>query len=191
MSFRDDQYYIEEVLDGRVDAFRPLVERHQDLVYTIVRRIIISDQEAEEVAQDVFVKAYRKLGEFRGKAKFSTWLYRIAYNTAISHTRKKSVTFVPADERGLEHIPDDSVQDDILGLSAEDRGRLINSALSRLPGTDKLIITLFYYHEREVSEISGIIGVSESNVKVKLHRIRKRLLMEMNDILGKTIDTVA
>jgi RNA polymerase sigma-70 factor (ECF subfamily) len=191
MSFREDQYYIDEVLDGRTDAFRPLVERHQDLVYTIVRRIIASAEEAEEVAQDVFVKAYRKLGEYRGNAKFSTWLYRIAYNTAISHTRKKIVTFLPADERGLEHIPDDSMQDDILGLSAEERGRLVNSALALLPATDRLIITLYYYHEKEVSEISGIIGMSESNVKVKLHRIRKRLLKEMNDIIGYKIDTVA
>ena len=191
MKYRDDQYYIEQILNGDTAAYRPLVEKHQDFVYTIVKRIITRAEEAEELAQDVFVKAFSKLPDFRGGAKFSTWLYRIAYNTAISHTRKKKVEFLSTEDHIIENHSEDELMKDLFGLSPDEQKSLINNAMASLPKTDSLIITLFYFHEKDLEEISEIIGMTQNNVKVKLHRIRKRLLKHMNDILGKDVNTVA
>ena len=191
MKFREDQYYIEQILNGHTAAYRQLVEKHQDFVYTIVKRIVSRAEEAEELAQDVFVKAYNKLPDFRGSAKFSTWLYRIAYNTAISHTRKKKVEFLSTEDHIIENHSEDELMQNLFGLSPEEQKNLINNAMASLPKTDSLIITLFYFHDKDLEEISEIIGMTRNNVKVKLHRIRKRLLKHMNEILGKGINTVA
>lgn len=191
MKFRDDQYYVEQVIGGNAEAFRQLVEKHQDLVYTIVHRIVVSGVEAEEVAQDVFLKVYNKLEDFRGKAKFSTWLYRIAYNTAISYGRKKKVEFLAIDEKLIENYSEEDISDNLLGMSGENQKKLITEALSTIPRTDNLIISLFYFHKKDIDEISEIVGMTQSNVKVKLHRIRKKLLKEMNSIIDKNINTVA
>lgn len=191
MKFRDDQYYVEQVIGGNAEAFRQLVEKHQDLVYTIVHRIVVSGVEAEEVAQDVFLKVYNKLEDFRGKAKFSTWLYRIAYNTAISYGRKKKVEFLAIDEKLIENYSEEDISDNLLGMSVENQKKLITEALSTIPRTDNLIVSLFYFHKKDIDEISEIVGMTQSNVKVKLHRIRKKLLKEMNSIIDKNINTVA
>lgn len=191
MKFREDQYYIERVLGGDTTSYRPLVEKHQDLVFTIVHRIVASTEEAEEVAQDVFIKAYKKLHDFQGKAKFSTWLYRIAYNTAISHSRKKKVVVLTMEENMIENYSVDEMCDDIMGLSALEQKKLIHHALSVLPRTDNLIISLFYFHEKDIEEIGDIIGMTSNNIKVKLFRIRKKLLREMNKMIDQDINTVA
>jgi len=191
MKFREDQYYIRLVLKGEHSAYRQLVEKHQDLVYTIVHRIVPRDEEAEEVAQDVFVKAFQKLNGFKAEAKFSTWLYRIAYNTAISHTRKKNVEFFAMDDDMIENHHEEAVQQEIMGLSGEEQSKLINRALASLPRTDNLIVSLYYFHNKDLDEISEIVGLTANNVKVKLFRIRKKLLKEMNAILDKDVNTVA
>lgn len=191
MKFREDEYYIEQVLNGKTAAYRQLVEKHQDFVYTIVKKIISSAEEAEEVAQDVFVKAFKKLPDFRGTAKFSTWLYRIAYNSSVSHSRKKKIEFLSTDEHLIENYSEDDLMQDIMGLSVNEQKSLIHDAMSSLPQTDSLIVTLFYFHEKDLEEISEIVGMTHNNVKVKLHRIRKKLLVEMNDILDKNVNTVA
>lgn len=191
MKFREDPYYIRMILSGDTEAYRGLVEKHQDLVYTIVHRIISSAEEAEEVAQDVFVKAYSKLSGFKGDAKFSTWLYRIAYNTAVSHTRKRKIEFLAMDEEVIGNHSEEDVQQEVMGLSTEEQNKLIKKALAILPRTDNLMITLFYYHGKDIEEISEIVGLTQSNVKVKLFRIRKRLFKEMNEIIDSNINTVA
>jgi RNA polymerase sigma-70 factor (ECF subfamily) len=191
MKYREDQYYIEQVLKGNNRVYRQLVDKHKDLVFTIVKRIVIRREEAEEVAQDVFVKAFEKLPDFRGTAKFSTWLYRIAYNSAISYTRKKKIEFLPAEEQEIENYSEDELSNSIMGLSLTEQKKLINNALAVLPGTDSLMVMLYYFHEKGIDEISEIIGMTPGNVKVKLHRIRKHLLKEMNELLGNDINTVA
>jgi RNA polymerase sigma factor (sigma-70 family) len=191
MKFREDEYYIEQILKGNSAVYRQLVGKHQDFVYTIVRRIVNSVEEAEEVAQDVFVKAFKKLPDFHGNAKFSTWLYRIAYNAAISHTRKKRIEFLSADDHLIENHSEDEIMQNVLGLSGDEQKNLINNALAKLPKTDSLIVMLFYFHEKDLEEISEIVGMTHNNVKVKLHRIRKKLFKEMNNILGNNISIVA
>lgn len=131
----DDNHYINQVIAGNSASYAVLIDRHKDLVFTLCLNITRSREDAEEVAQDSFLKAFQKLTTFRNESGFRTWLYRIAYNEAITKVRKKK--FVMTD---LE---------------------------------DRVIVTLYYLESCLVREISEITGLGESNVKVRLHRIRK------------------
>jgi len=181
MDYRKDTYYIEQVLEGKINAFSYLVDRHKDKAYNLAFRICGNREEAEEIAQDAFIKAYRSLGNFRNKSSFSTWLFRIVYNTSISlvRSRKKGVL-------AIEEFPADAV--DFLGINrneeeaAEDyRNSLINFALQKISEDDRGLITLFYYDDLDTEEISKITGIHKSGIKVKLFRARKK----MADIIAK------
>lgn len=170
-----DKYYIEKVLAGNVNAFSCLVEVHKDKAFNLAFRICGNREEAEEVAQDAFLKAYRSLSDFRMQSSFVTWLYRIVYNTAVSlvRTRKGKVL-------SLEEFPADAV--DFLSVSgneeeavAEYRNALINFALQKLPEDERGLITLYYYNELPADEISKITGISKNNLKVKLFRARQKI----------------
>ena len=181
MDNRNDTYYIEQVLEGKINAFSYLVDRHKDKAYNLAFRICGNREEAEEIAQDAFIKAYRSLRNFRNKSSFSTWLFRIVYNTSISlvRSRKKGVL-------AIEEFPADAV--DFLGINrneeeaAEDyRNSLINFALQKISEDDRGLITLYYYDDLDTEEISKITGISKSGIKVRLFRARKK----MADIIAK------
>jgi RNA polymerase sigma factor (sigma-70 family) len=183
MKFQDDNDYIGRVLSGDVAAYASLVEKHKNLVFTIVVKIVHSREDAEEIAQDVFLKAYQALGTFERKSKFSTWLYRIAYNAAISKTRKKKVEMVAIEETVITNYSTDAIGRNMNELDDNDRQAVLDRALIRLPEEDNLLITLFYKNENSIEDISEITGLSASNVKVRLHRIRKKLYEEMSGLL--------
>ena len=189
MEHRDDNHYIEKVIAGDTAAFAILVDRHKDLVYTISLKILQNREDAEEVAQDAFVKAFQKLSGFRRDSKFSTWLYRITYNEAISRTRLKKIQEVEIREEISESIPDDEVEDGVMGLGQQEQQKAVAMILKRLPESDQLLINLFYLQGIQVSEVSGITGMSESNVKVRLHRLRKKIYNDLNEILTRKIPT--
>jgi RNA polymerase sigma factor (sigma-70 family) len=183
MKFQDDNDYIERVLSGDVAAYSSLVSKHKNLVFSIVFKIVNNREDAEEISQDVFLKAYRSLGAFEKKSKFSTWLYRIAYNSAISKTRKKKIEMVAIEERIITNYSTDEIGRNMNELDENDRQLILERALSRLPEEDNLLITLFYKNENSIDDISEITGLSVSNVKVRLHRIRKKLYEEMNGLI--------
>ena len=181
MDYRNDTYYIEQVLEGNINAFSHLVDRHKDKAYNLAFRICGNREEAEEIAQDAFIKAYRSLKNFRKKSSFATWLYRIVYNTAISlvRTRKQRIL-------ALEEFPADAA--DFLGFSRNEeeagedyRNSLINFALQKIPEEDRGLITLYYYDDLDTEEISKITGINKTGIKVRLFRARKK----MADIIGK------
>jgi len=181
MKFQDDGYYIEKVLAGDVSAYAFLVQKHKSLVFSIAFKILNSREDAEEIAQDTFLKAYQSLKTFEKKSKFSTWLYRIAYNAAISRTRKKKPEFVGVDDYVLSNYSTDEVSQRMDRLEEDDQIRMVEQALLRLPEDDHLLVTLFYKSEHSIEDISSITGLSESNVKVRLHRIRKRLYEDLHE----------
>lgn len=146
-------------------------------VFTLVVRIVNSEEDAEEVTQDVFMKAYMNLSSFNGISSFSTWLYRIAYNTAISYTRKRKNEEYVVDDKVWNTISDTEV-DDALSDESEAQIELLMNALQKLPPEDRALITLYYEEEKSVKEISSIFNLSESNVKVRLFRLRKKLYIE-------------
>lgn len=183
MTIRDDNFYIGQVLEGNSAAFAMLVDKHKDMVFTIVNKIVRNHHEAEELAQDAFIKAYQALKDFEGKARFSTWLYRIAYNTAISKVRKPKTEFAAIDENLLDNYTTDAVSRSVEELSREEQIEAVNAVMEKLPEEDNLLLTLFYKNECSVEEIGQITGLSQSNVKVRLYRIRKRMYEELKNQL--------
>jgi RNA polymerase sigma-70 factor (ECF subfamily) len=183
MKLRDDSEIIERVLNGDVSAYAALVQKHKNLVFSIVLKVVNNREDAEEIAQDTFLKAYQSLKSFERKSKFSTWLYRIAYNSAVSKTRKKRVEMVAIEDSVITNYSPDDVSRNMDELEENDRQVILEKALQRLPEEDNLLITLFYRSENSVDDISEITGLSVSNVKVRLHRIRKKLYEEMQGLM--------
>lgn len=179
MEAREDVFYIDQVLRGDSSAYAVLVDRHKDMVFSIVVKIVKSREDAEDIAQEVFIKVFQSLKDFEGKARFSTWLYRIAYNTAISKIRKSKPEFAAIDEKLLDNYTTDAVSKGVSGLSKEEQIEAVEEVMAMLPEEDNLLLTLFYKQAQSVEEISEITGYSQSNVKVKLYRIRKRMYDEL------------
>ncbi len=179
MKEQDDIFHVQRVLAGNTEAFAILVEKHSDMAFTIANKIVRSREDAEEIAQDAFIKAYQSLRSFKGESKFSTWLYRIVYNAAISHTRRKKQNFTQLDERVISDATEDEIFENLDTLDAEHQSKLVNEAINNLPADESAIVTLFYLKENTIEDISQITGLSVSNVKVKLFRIRKKLHEEL------------
>lgn len=187
MGFQSDHHYIDKVLEGDVSAYTQLVEKHKDMVFTIANKITRHREDAEEIAQDVFLKAFQHLKEFKKQSKFSTWLYRIAYNTAISKIRKKSLEYANLDDNMIEQIPETEVEQELKDINEQEKKQLVDKALEQLNELDYLIIMMFYMKEKSIEEIAEITSLSKSNVKVKLHRIRKRIYRELYDLIGEKV----
>ena len=171
----DDIIYIRRTLAGDTEAFSVLVKRYQSLVFSLVRRMVRQLQDAEDVAQDVFVKAFSSLDNFRGEARFSTWICRIAYTTAVSHNRRQR-----PDRAGVEIQSDhDACTDDDENAPHEERLQQLQQSLAQLPPEEAILLSLYYQHNKTMDEIASITGLSVANVKVRLHRIRKKLFEKM------------
>lgn len=182
MSIFNDTYYINLVLKGNAGAYAILIDKYKDMVFSICVRITGNREDAEEVAQDVFVKAYQGLAGFRATSKFSTWLYKIAYNHSISFIRKKQPDTVSIESFGNvlhETIGDyDFLHSEIDKIPVQ----YTLKALEILDNTDQIILTLYYREDTQIKEIAKITGLSMSNVKVRLFRGRKKLLAELEKI---------
>lgn len=185
MKFQDDSFYIDKVLCGDHSAYATLVAKHKNLVFSIALKILDNREDAEETAQDVFLKAFQSLKTFENKSKFSTWLYRIAYNASISKTRKKRVEVLPMDDHIIHNYSTDEVASNVNQLDENDQLKLMDKTLNALPEEDYVLINLFYKGEKSIEEISTITGLSQSNVKVRLHRIRKKMYDHMQDMIRK------
>lgn len=177
-----DADIVKSVLQGKKAAYAMLVDRYQSYVFTIISRLIPVREEAEDVSQEVFVKAYLSLAGFKGISKFSTWLYTIAHTTAISHLRKTRPNTFFTNEETME------AHGGSVGLHTEnhrDIKQAVNQCIKKLPAEDAEIITLFYLAEQSVEEIAAIMNFGSSNVKVKLHRARQKLKDIMDSTYGK------
>ena len=160
-------------------AFAVLVGQYQHMVYTVCSRVLRHAHEAEEAAQDSFVKAYQHLASYQGQSKFSTWLYSIAYRTAISKLRARPTATADLEDAAHASAPFQHSTD----MEGMDRKAALDRALAQLPAEDATIVTLFYLAEQSVEEIVTATGLSASNVKVKLHRSRKKLLEHLQQDL--------
>ncbi len=190
MGLKQDKYYIERVLGGDVNAFTYLVDKHKGMVYTIALRMLKNSEDAEELAQDTFVKAFSSLKKFKFESKFSTWLYRITYNGAISRLRKKQIEVYDVEEAELPDSEVVSAYNAKNELTRNEQKKYINETIEKLKEDDALIITLYYLQENTIEEICEITGLTLSNVKVKLHRARKRFYDELKIILKDEVKTI-
>lgn len=177
MEYASDRYYIKKVLEGDTNSFAPLLDRYSRSVFALVVRIVRNREDAEELTQDIFVKAFRNLASFKSDSSFSSWLYRIAYNTAISATRKTKHEFLVLEETQVENVSEEEVAERLGRESRQEQLEKLDAALVLLPPDERALIFLFYKEEKSIDEIAAISRLSPSNVKVKLHRIRKKLFV--------------
>jgi RNA polymerase sigma-70 factor (ECF subfamily) len=178
--------YISDVLAGNTHAFGHLVDGYKDMVYSVCIKITSDPELAEEVAQDVFVKAYQGLNKFKGNSKFSTWIYQIAYFTSINAVRQKKIEkadLIVADKLAAN-------EDCLDHLEASERKELIQEALLHLKADERGVITLYYLEELSIEEVSKITRLSISNVKVKVHRSRKKLYGILEKMLKEEFNTL-
>lgn len=168
------------VLAGNDAMYAQLVERYQNFVFTLVLRYIKSREDAEEVAQDVLVKAYRSLADFKGASKFSTWLYTIATTTCLSFLRKKKVEVHSLDNENV-FAAADNLDGGMSANQIEQKSKvgMVAEAIALLSPDDAQVITLFYKGEQTLEEIAQIVGKEPNAVKVQLHRARTRLKEKM------------
>ncbi|WP_183561775.1 RNA polymerase sigma factor [Mucilaginibacter sp. SP1R1] len=167
---------IEQTLAGNQSAYADLVKRHQRFVFTLAMRFAKGREDAEEIAQDCFIKAYRSLASFQGQSKFTTWLYSIVYTTAMTSLRKKRIATDSIDDEDtyiqVENKPSGYDTDNVENKS---RSFYLNQAIEQLLPDDATIITLFYKGEQSLEEIAQALGMEANTVKVKLFRARQRL----------------
>ena len=171
---------ISAVLSGNQQAYAHIVQRHKAFVFTLVLRYIKSREDAEEVAQDVFVKAYRALADFKGASKFSTWLYTIVNTTCISFLRKKKLEIQSMEnDQVLEALENRDSGMNANQIEQKSKLAMVNKAIGLLNSDDAEIVTLFYKGEQSLEEIAQVLGMEANAVKVRLHRARTRLKEKM------------
>lgn len=175
---------IAKVKQGDMVAFNALIDEYKAMAFTLALKLMKNREDAEEVAQDAFVKAYKNIGQFEGKSKFSTWLYTIVYNTALTRLRKKQLDIQDIDSHSVESSSALSESGmEWRNLQRDERSSYIKQALEQLVEEDQVVISLFYLNENSLAEICEITNWELSNVKVRLHRARKRLLIELEKLL--------
>jgi RNA polymerase sigma-70 factor (ECF subfamily) len=181
----EDSDLVRKTLRGDLKAFGELVDRYKHMVFTLACRILRNREDAEEIAQDTFVKAFKSLDTFLGDSKFSTWLYKIAYYHSLDKLKKKkrAIDTVSIDLKTPAKL---QVMNEVLAdLEQQDRSRLVKAAIDRLTEEDAVIITLFYFEDLSIREISEIVLLSPQNIKVRLYRGRKQLANLLNSSLHK------
>ncbi len=176
----NDNELISKVLSGDQQAYAGLVNRYQNYVFTLVLRFTKNREDAEEVSQDIFIKAYRALSSFRGASKFSTWLYTIVNTTCITFLRKKRLEVHSLDNEKVFELAD-SQDSGMRANLVEQKSRvaMVNNAIKMLSSDDAEVITLFYKSEQTLEEIAQILGIEANTAKVRLHRARTRLKEKM------------
>lgn len=169
----DDMLVIQQILQGHTHAYATLVDRYQPYVFTLVLRYVSDRGLAEELAQDVFIKAYRCLADFKGGSRFSTWLYTIVHTTCLSHLRKRGSNTVLLEQGQMPALAADEQPAD--RLLQKTRQVVIEKAVALLAAEDAEIITLYYMAEQSLEEVGRVLGITAGNAKVKLHRARQKL----------------
>ena len=191
MNTKPDEYYINQTLSGNVNAFAILVERYKNMVYTLSIKIVKNKEEAEEISQDAFVKAFKNLKNFKGDSKFSTWVYKIAYYASLDSIKrnKRFSNTENIDDLKIGNLSD--IQGALEYLQEKERKKVIGDALLKLNEDERTILTLFYFEELSIKEIVEVVNLSEDNIKVKLYRSRKKLAVILKHVIEpRTVDLI-
>lgn len=187
MSIINDQHYINQIIEGNSNAFSVLVNRYKDLVFTLAYKMVKNREEAEEVSQDVFIKIFKSLNKFKGGSKFSTWIYKITYNTCLDYLKKSKK------ENSIVYVEDFSehqvkaIETVLENIDEKERIQKIQDCLQSLPSEEAFLLTLYYFDDQSVEEIAKIIECSANNVKIKLFRSRKKMASLLKERLEPEI----
>ena len=166
----EDRIIAAQVASGQKELFRLLVKRHEQAVYAMGMSFFRNAEDASDFAQEVFLKTFRNLSHFEGRSRFSTWLYKIAYNTAINNiTRKKDYHSLAEDEI----VPDnDTPERKLLRSLARDA---VREAITELPQRFRICVDMFFFYDRSYQEIEAITGYPVNTIKSHVFRAKKIL----------------
>ncbi|WP_306352519.1 RNA polymerase sigma factor [Flavobacterium sp. '19STA2R22 D10 B1'] len=183
----DDQHYINQIIAGNSNEFPVLVNRYKDLVFTLAYKMVKNRELAEEISQDAFIKTYKSLHLFKGESKFSTWIYKVTYNTCLDYLKKgkKENTVVYIDDyREHQGKTTDNFLND---LDENERNQKIQDCLHLLPSDEAFLMVLYYFDDLSLGEIAKIVDINANNIKIKLFRTRKKLASILRERLGPEI----
>lgn len=184
-----DSIIIRDVLTGNTSRYSVLVDKYKNKIFTLAYHIILNREDAEELAQDTFVKAFIALPSFKEQSSFATWLYRIAVNTVLNKKKLKKWRTVDINEYANEE-PNDQVYSLLQQYETSDLRKFIQLALHDLRDDERICITLFYLNELPVTDINDLTGLTVANIKVLLHRGRKHLHEKLARLLNKEIENL-
>lgn len=162
-----DDFYIDKVLNGDKHAFRYFVKEYKNHAYNLAISIVKDTDNAEDIVQESFIKAYKSLRSFKKDAKFSSWLYRIVVNEAYMFLRKNKRNFAEIDDSLNKLVYEEPKENQ--------QWELAKKKILSLNPNEALVLNLFYLEEKNIKEIANITGWSTSNIKVLLHRARKNV----------------
>jgi RNA polymerase sigma-70 factor (ECF subfamily) len=180
--YSTEEQLIRRSIQGDQAAFGKLIVRYQDFVFSLCLRVLQQREEAEEAAQDAFLKAYRKLASFRQQSRFSTWLYTLTYRTALDRARQKGIPVQGIDgEEQYIQLPAASCSLADHQLERRENQQILEQLLQQLPAQERTPLSLYYLQEQSVREIAKITGLTVSNVKTWLFRSRERLRKQVGE----------
>lgn len=177
-----DAELVQQILSGNSNAFRFLVAKHQRLVLHVVGRIVQRHEDIEDICQEVFMKVYSKIGRFRGEAKLSTWIARIAYNTSISHLRKEDRDEFSYDEHPALVASETDESTNHIPMETAEINKFLMLKIEELPVHYRTVLTLFHLEEFSYREIEEITGMPEGTIKSYLSRARKILKEKLEKV---------
>ena len=189
MTKQREHELIKNVVAGDKQAFAILVNSYKDMAILLAYNIVLNQEDAEEIAQDAFVRAYTCLHSFRSDARFSTWLYRIVVNTALNKKKLKKHYPVEITESLADELPSGS-NDTFAAQITNEHRKHIQAALQSINENERLCLALFYLNELSVEEIHRLTQITTSNIKVLLHRGRKNLYAALQRHLKNEITTL-
>jgi RNA polymerase sigma-70 factor, ECF subfamily len=178
MTTADDDALVRQCLAGDTSAFDVLVERHRRQVYQVCYRFVNNHEDASDLAQDAFLRAYRALHTFKGNSAFSTWLYRVAINVCLNRVSAKQAPTEPLDQREHQDVRGALPDREVL---RQEQAATVRAAIARLPKKQRATMILRMYHELPHDEIAAILGSSVGAVKANFfHALAnlKKLLLE-------------
>jgi RNA polymerase sigma factor (sigma-70 family) len=183
-----DRELITQVLQGNQQPFAELVARYQNMMFTVAFRLTNNREDAEELAQSAFVKAYRSLSDYRGDSKFSTWLYTIVHSLGLSFLRKKKLDTLSMEQDKVRIAAENKqAGGGAIMVEAKSKTTMVNEAIAMLSPDDAKVLTLFYQGEQSLEEIGSIMGIDPNTAKVKLHRARTRLKQKMETYFAEEV----
>ena len=176
MANHNETLLIEGLRQQKASAYAELIDAYQHMVFTLCLKVLGNREEAEEVAQDAFIKAIASIDKFKGESKLSTWLYKIVYRKCLDRLKqlKRKPWSLGIDKATEKYFVADN-EGGMTGFEKSEHSQLIKECINQLPTDEALLVTLFYYEESSLSEIAEVLGITENNAKVKLYRCRSKL----------------
>ncbi|MBA4852314.1 RNA polymerase sigma factor [Emticicia sp. BO119] len=181
--YSEEQAYIERVKKGDSASYTFLVNKYKNMAFTVALKIVNNREDAEDIIQESFLRAYQQIHTFENKSKFSTWLYTIVYRAALNKLPKNKTEFLAINDNSYENDIADETSTPPESLTIKETQQYVKGAIQRLPQGEALLITLYYLNENSLKEIEEITGLAMNNIKIRLFRARKKLEQELRFLL--------